>query len=139
MNIFNKISCSHCNEEFRKSEIISGELCEGCFRYACLLFSIFNYGYQELLQMIDNSNDSDDICSKYESLFEFAQFELKPWYSYNCLPHITPKSIKIFQNKTNQKLFNQINASLYNLKSRMLSNDEKHLLLHGEDIASYNR
>ncbi|GAG82872.1 unnamed protein product, partial [marine sediment metagenome] len=74
------------------------------------------------------------IFSKYESLFEFTQFELKPWYSYNCLPHITPKSIKIFQNKINQKLFNQINASLVKLKSRLLSNYEKHLSLHGEDI-----
>jgi len=139
MNLFNKISCLHCNEEFRKSEIMSDELCEGCFMHACLLFSIFNYGYQELLQMIESPNDPDDIFSKYESLFDFTQLELKPWYNYNCLPQITPQNIKTFQNKINQKLFNQINASLDNLKSRLLSNDENHLLLHGEDIASYNR
>jgi len=88
--------------------------------------------------MIDNSNDPDDIFSKYESLFDFAQRELKPWYNYNCLPQITSENIKTLQDKINHKLFDQINISLDNVKSksRLSSNYEKHLSLHDEDLTT---
>lgn len=138
MSIFKKISCLHCAKKFRKREITSDGLCEGCFKHACLLFSIFNYSYKELLKMVDNSNNTDEIFSRYESLFDFTQRELKPWYNYNCLPQITPGNIKTFQDKINHELFDQINVSLDNVKSksRLSSNYEKHLSLHDENLAS---
>ena len=138
MNILKKISCLHCAKKFRTREITSDGLCESCLKHACFLFSIFNYSYKELLLMIDNSNDPDDIFSKYESLFDFAQRELKPWYNYNCLPQITQGNIKTFQDKINHKLFDQINVSLDNVKSksRLSSNYEKHLSLHNENLAT---
>ena len=121
---------------FRQREIIYDGLCEGCLNHACFLFSIFNYSSKELLQIIDNSNDTDKIFSKYESLFDFAKRELKPWYNYNCLPQITSKNIKTLQDKINQKLFNQINMSLDNVKpkSRLSRNYKKHLSLHDENM-----
>lgn len=86
--------------------------------------------------MIDNSNNTDEIFSRYESLFDFTQRELKPWYNYNCLPQITVGKINTFQDKINHKLFDQINVSLDNVKSksRLSSNFEKHLSLHNENI-----
>ena len=138
MSILKKISCLHCAKKFRKREITSDGLCEGCLRQASFLFSIFNYSSKELLQMIDNSNNTDEIFSRYESLFDFAQRELKPWYNYNCLPQITPGNIKTFQDKINHKLFDQINVSLDNVKSksRLSSNYEKHLSLHDENLTT---
>jgi len=118
MYFIKKISCLYCTQVFRKREIKYDGFCESCFKHACFLFSIFNYGYKELLQMMDNSNDRDEIFSRYESLFDFVQRELKPWYTYNCLPQITPKNIKTCQDKINQKLFNKISCSLDNLKTK---------------------
>ena len=118
MHIIKRLTCLHCTKEFCKREIKYDGLCESCFNHACFLFSIFNYGYKELLQMTDNSNDRNEIFLRYESLFDFVQRELKPWYTYKCLPQITPKNIKTLQDKINQKLFNQISVSLDNLKSK---------------------
>jgi len=118
VNFIKKISCIHCTKEFRKREIKSDKLCESCYKHACLLCCVFNYGCKELFLMIDNSNDPDKICSKYESLCDFAQRELEPWYNYNCLPQITQEKIKTLQDKINQKLLIQKNVSLDNLQSQ---------------------
>lgn len=118
MNIIRKIPCLHCTKEFRKREIKFDGICLNCLEHACLMVSIFNYSYKKLILMIDNSKDTNEIYSRYESLFEFAQRELKPWYSYNCFPQIIPENIKMLQEKINQKLLNQINVSLDDLKSQ---------------------
>ena len=86
--------------------------------------------------MIDNSNDSNEILSRYESLFDFAQRELKLWYTCNCFPQIALENIKTLQDKINNKVFNLRNASQNNFgsNSKLSSNYEKHLTLHDENI-----
>ena len=62
----------------------------------------------------------------YDSLFDFVQRELEPWYSYNCLPKNTPKNIKALQNEITQKIIVHVNSSLDDLKKsvELLHNQE---------------
>ena len=115
MNIFKKTSCIHCTKRFRKREIRSAGLCSNCFHFATFMYSVFLFEYKKTWQLKENPSNFDEIISMYESLLDFVERELKPWYKYNYLPKNTPKNIRALQNEIIKKIIIYINSSLDDL------------------------
>ena len=118
MNIFKKTSCIHCTKEFRKSEIRANGLCDNCFHFATFMYSVFIFEYKKILQITESRSNFDEIFSMYDSLLDFVQRELKPWYSYNCFPKNTHENIKTLQNIINKKIIVLVNSSLDDLVAK---------------------